>query len=92
MFEKIITGLRLILDRRVPISMKFIPLFTVLYIISPIDLIPEALVLGLGFVDDIALAVWLFNLFTNRASRYIMEEYGTPLKKGAPSENDPGIY
>lgn len=92
MLQKFIMGLRLMIDRRVPISLKLIPIFTAVYIVSPIDLIPEAVLLGLGFVDDIALGIWLFNLFTNRASRYIEEEYGSYKRKDTPPENEPGIY
>lgn len=48
---------KLLTDPRVPALTKLIPLVTLLYIISPIDLIPEALFGPLGMVDDLTLLV-----------------------------------
>ena len=45
---------RLLWDGRVPWSTKIIPVIVVLYILSPIDIIPD-FIPGLGQVDDIAL-------------------------------------
>ncbi|MCI0708953.1 MAG: DUF1232 domain-containing protein [Chloroflexi bacterium] len=89
MFEKIIKAFRLMLDRRVPISLKMIPALTLLYVISPLDLIPEAFLFGIGFADDIALAMWVVNFFVNRATREIeiIEAHDAPTRK-----NEPAIY
>ena len=45
---------RLLWDGRVPWSTKIIPVIVVLYILSPIDIIPD-FIPGLGQVDDVAL-------------------------------------
>jgi len=53
---------RLLRDSRVPIWQKLIPPATLLYVISPIDLIPDGL-LGLGQLDDVSvvlLGIWGF--------------------------------
>ncbi|MCR4405823.1 MAG: DUF1232 domain-containing protein [Anaerolineae bacterium] len=53
---------RLFRDSRVPIWQKLIPPATLLYILSPIDIIPDAL-LGLGQLDDLSvimLGIWGF--------------------------------
>jgi uncharacterized membrane protein YkvA (DUF1232 family) len=45
---------RLLWDARVPLSTKIIPVIVVLYILSPIDIIPD-FIPGLGQIDDVAL-------------------------------------
>lgn len=53
---------RLVKDRRVPLTAKLIIPLLVLYLISPIDLIPDFIPV-LGYLDDLLvlmLAVWAF--------------------------------
>ncbi|MBC7249157.1 MAG: DUF1232 domain-containing protein [Anaerolineae bacterium] len=53
---------RLLRDSRVPIWQKLIPPAALLYVLSPIDFVPDA-VLGLGQLDDfsiILLGIWGF--------------------------------
>jgi uncharacterized membrane protein YkvA (DUF1232 family) len=53
---------RLLQDPRVPFWTKLVPLFTLIYLVSPIDLVPDVLV-GPGQLDDlgiILLGLWLF--------------------------------
>jgi uncharacterized membrane protein YkvA (DUF1232 family) len=45
-------------DRRVSAWLKLIPLGALVYFVSPIDLIPAAVVPGIGALDDVAL-LWL---------------------------------
>jgi uncharacterized membrane protein YkvA (DUF1232 family) len=45
---------RLLWDGQVPLSTKIIPLLVVLYILSPIDILPD-FIPGLGQIDDVAL-------------------------------------
>jgi len=47
---------RLALDARVPAASKALLATAIAYFVSPIDLIPEALVGPTGYLDDIALA------------------------------------
>lgn len=51
-------------DPEISVWKKFLLVFPLIYIISPIDLIPEFLVPILGWVDDtvIALTVWKYML------------------------------
>ena len=69
---------RLFGDRRVGFWPKLIPVLALLYLISPIDLIPAAL-LGvlapLGAVDDIGVIVLALNLFVQAAPPDIVQEY-----------------
>ncbi len=53
---------RLVKDRRVPLAAKLIIPLLVLYLMSPIDLIPDFIPV-LGYLDDLLvlmLAVWAF--------------------------------
>jgi uncharacterized membrane protein YkvA (DUF1232 family) len=60
------TAWRLLLDPRVPIGLKAIPMLAALYAISPIDLASELLVAGLGplvVVDDFVVVMLALRLF-----------------------------
>ena len=46
--------------RQLPTKTLLITLATLIYFVSPLDFIPDVLPI-LGFADDIALIVWLFN-------------------------------
>ena len=53
------------------------------YLISPIDLIPEALLTVPGLVDDTAIAVWLLAAVTMAADRYLNETSPAPIRATA---------
>lgn len=65
---------RLLQDSRVPIWTKAIPVLTVLYILSPIDVIPDFLLI-LGQLDDIVILTAGFQLFERLAPFEIVEEH-----------------
>lgn len=65
---------RLFFDRRVSIPAKLIPLMMVLYMISPLDLVPEVF-LPFGIVDDLGVFLVGLQLFINSAPREVLEEY-----------------
>jgi uncharacterized membrane protein YkvA (DUF1232 family) len=46
--------------------------FAIAYFISPIDLIPEAIVGPIGFIDDLALAAWVLNNIINENNEEIV--------------------
>ena len=53
---------KLLWDGRVPMSAKIVPILTVLYVLSPIDILPDVFV-GLGQLDDVALLLLGTQLF-----------------------------
>jgi uncharacterized membrane protein YkvA (DUF1232 family) len=63
--------LRLLAHRQVPIYTKLIPVATVLYILSPIDLTPDP-ILGLGQLDDVAIFLIGLNLFVELCPRDVV--------------------
>jgi len=62
------------MDRHVPLSLKMIVPGTLLYLISPVDLVPD-LFLGLGHLDDIAIILLGLALFLQLCPRAIVEQH-----------------
>ena len=44
-----------------------------IYVFSPLDLIPE-IVLGFGFIDDALLAVYVISLISSELDKYISKQ------------------
>jgi uncharacterized membrane protein YkvA (DUF1232 family) len=66
---------RLIRDERVPIWVRIgIPLVMVIYLIVPIDLIPDFIV-GPGQLDDLAVILFGMNLIVRLAPAYVVDEH-----------------
>jgi uncharacterized membrane protein YkvA (DUF1232 family) len=65
----------LLLDARVPLLTKLIvPGLMGLYILSPIDLIPDVLV-GIGQLDDLAVFVLAVKLFIELSPHEVVQEH-----------------
>ncbi|MDE0327735.1 MAG: YkvA family protein [Anaerolineaceae bacterium] len=65
---------RLLLDERVPLWQKAIPVAAALYLVTPLDLIPDFLPL-LGQLDDLALLWGSLRLFRSLAPPALIEEH-----------------
>lgn len=85
LIENVQLAWKLIRDGRVSPWVRFgIPALVGLYLISPIDFLPDA-VLGLGQLDDLAI-LWLgLQLLLRVASPSIVNEYRNPQQGAAPS-------
>lgn len=66
---------RLLLDDRVRFEDKSKLAFAIAYFISPIDLMPEAILGPIGYLDDIALAAWVLNRMLGSLPREALEEH-----------------
>jgi uncharacterized membrane protein YkvA (DUF1232 family) len=66
---------KLTVDRRVPVAHKAALAGAIAYFLSPFDLIPEALLGPIGFIDDIALAAYVLHRFVNAGHGKIAEEH-----------------
>ncbi len=75
---------RLMWDGRVPFSAKIIPLLTILYILSPIDVIPDVIV-GLGQLDDLAILLLGTQLFIAVSPKDIVESIRAEIEGRPPS-------
>ncbi len=74
---------RLLWDNRVPISAKAIPVLVVLYIISPIDIIPDFIPV-IGQMDDLAILLLGIQLFISVSPQDIVRSIRAELEGRAP--------
>lgn len=66
---------RLLLDPRIPLWLKVVPPASLLYLIVPVDFIPDFPFIGLGQLDDIAVLVLGFRTFIGLCPPAIVEEH-----------------
>lgn len=67
---------QLLRDPRVPIWAKAIPVIGILYVLSPVDIIPDVFI-GLGQLDDLAIVMGGMRLFAAVVPEHIVEEHRT---------------
>ncbi len=65
---------RLFKDGRVPIWMKAVPLVSLVYLLFPVDVVPDVLI-GLGQLDDMAVIAWGLKLFMELAPPAVVQEH-----------------
>jgi uncharacterized membrane protein YkvA (DUF1232 family) len=65
---------RLVLDRRIPSAEKATLGAALAYFISPIDVLPEALLGPAGYVDDVALAAFVLSRLINAGHGAVAKE------------------
>jgi uncharacterized membrane protein YkvA (DUF1232 family) len=68
-------GWRLLQDSRVPAWVKVIPFAAFVYLLSPIDLIPDMLLPGLGELDDIVVLVLALKMFVDLSPSGVVREH-----------------
>lgn len=66
---------RLLRDPRVPRRRKLLMGFAGLYVVSPVDLIPESLFPVVGQLDDLLLMVFSINHLLNGVPPSVLREY-----------------
>jgi len=66
---------KLMMDKAVNFEMKSKLGLVILYFISPIDLIPEALLGPGGYIDDIVLSAYVINILINQTSPEIVYKH-----------------
>jgi len=66
---------QLMLDERIPYEFKMKVGLVVAYFISPIDLIPEAVVGPIGYLDDVALSAGLLNKMMEDSGDIVEEHW-----------------
>lgn len=69
---------RLLKDPRVPYWVKAIPAAVLLYLIFPIDLIPDP-ALGLGQLDDLAVILLGLKLFRDLSPQAVVRDHETDI-------------
>jgi uncharacterized membrane protein YkvA (DUF1232 family) len=66
---------RLLRDSRVPGWVKLVPVAGILYLLSPIDILPEAILPVVGEVDDIVLLLMAVKLFVDLSPPGVVREH-----------------
>jgi uncharacterized membrane protein YkvA (DUF1232 family) len=62
-------------DGRVPIWMRAIPVLGIVYLLSPIELIPDVALLPFGILDDLVVIVVCLTIFMAIVPRPIVEDH-----------------
>lgn len=75
LFRQARLGWRLLRDSRVPGWIKLIPFAGLVYLLSPIDLIPDWALPGLGEVDDLVILVLALKAFVDLSPPGIVREH-----------------
>ncbi|MEJ5309041.1 MAG: YkvA family protein [Anaerolineae bacterium] len=81
----------LLWDGRVPLVNKIIPILTLLYVISPVDLVPGMAVPGLGQLDDLAIFLIGMRLFVDVCPPALVAEHQKEARlemTAAPAEEE----
>jgi uncharacterized membrane protein YkvA (DUF1232 family) len=82
---------RLLNDTRVSLFPKLVIPAAILYVLSPIDLIPD-MILGLGQLDDLGVIALAIALFVELCPRAIVAEHRRAIAAdGAPPPSDENV-
>lgn len=66
---------KLSIDKDVPIAEKAKLAGAIAYFVSPIDLLPEALIGPLGYADDVSLAAYVLNQIVNKTDPDVVKRH-----------------
>jgi uncharacterized membrane protein YkvA (DUF1232 family) len=83
---------RLLNDGRVPGWVKMIPVAGLVYFLSPIDLIPDLMLPGLGEIDDVVILLLALKVFVDLSPPGIVREHLEDLwgrRTRTPSDQPP---
>ena len=78
---------RLFRDPRVPMAAKLVLGATAMYLISPIDVVPDWFPL-VGQADDLVAVLAGLNLFIRACPRWLVAEHEDRMRRGRRSEDD----
>ena len=73
---------RLLGDPRVPFHLKAFCYGSLIYLISPIDLIKDFLLIGIGYVDDIAIIILAFRKLVQDSPPDVVREHVEAISRG----------
>lgn len=79
-------------DSEVPVYLKLIPILPIIYLLLPIDLVPDIL-LGFGQLDDLTALVVGAKMFLSLAPPHLVEQYRAQIRQElgleVPAEKSP---
>jgi uncharacterized membrane protein YkvA (DUF1232 family) len=68
---------KLTLDKRIPLRFRAMCVFCLLYVLSPMDIVPEIILGPVAFLDDLALLLMALNIMLNDVDPEILKEHWT---------------
>ncbi|MBN1593162.1 MAG: DUF1232 domain-containing protein [Candidatus Coatesbacteria bacterium] len=74
---------KLFWDRRAPKIPKIVLILAIIYLLSPIDLLPDFAIPGVGYVDDLALLALAFKYFIKAMPKDLLSEKIESIDKDA---------
>ncbi len=80
---------RLLQDQRVPGVIKLVPVVAIVYVLSPIDFVPDFF-LGLGQIDDVAILLLALKAFISLSPQPVVDQYLHDIKRKAPRTTSDG--
>jgi uncharacterized membrane protein YkvA (DUF1232 family) len=75
---------------QVPLSLKAIPVLAALYVLSPLDFLPDVIPLA-GQLDDVAILLIGLKLFTQLAGRYGAGQTSQSVGAAVPPPSAPHV-
>jgi uncharacterized membrane protein YkvA (DUF1232 family) len=87
-FQDLVTRIKLVLrlmsDRRVNFFLKLLPIFSLVYLVSPVDLVPGLALPIIGALDDAAV-LWIgLSLFMSLCPDDVVQEHLNALQNVIP--------
>ncbi len=76
---------RLLRDHQVPLWAKLIPIAVLIYIVLPIDLLPDP-ILGLGQIDDLTLLIVGVQIFIAVSPRSLVRRHRAEMGGGGDAD------
>lgn len=73
---------RLLKDRRVPLRLKLIPLLAFIYLVSPLDFLPELFIPIFGYADDFAILFVSFTTFIRLCPQDVVAQHMSEIRRG----------
>ncbi len=89
-FDQVLLTWRLMFDKRVPFYAKLAIILPLLYLISPIDILPD-FILGLGQLDDIGVILVGMRMFQSLAPADVVAEHQGKLPDHSDPSDNPDI-
>lgn len=69
--------IRLMRDPRVPLWMRAIPIFGIIYLLSPIELLPDVALVPFGLLDDLVVNIICLTLFMALVPQEIVQDHAS---------------
>lgn len=66
-------ALKYVMDPQVPFSRKIWIVLSMLYLISPVDFMPDS-IFGIGFIDDITVILLMLSFMAHRLKNYYKDQ------------------